>query len=75
MSSGSKGVFAYQLLLGIDVDVTQNIVVGLGYKYISAQKVSYDATITSPLGPGSIPSSIDAEYNSHNLVLSVSYLF
>jgi opacity protein-like surface antigen len=75
-SSGSKGVFAYQFLVGIDFDIASNWFVGLGYKYFAASKASYDVTITSPLFPGvSVPGSVDAEYKSNIITFSVGYLF
>ena len=75
-SSGSKGVFAYQFLVGIDFDITSNWFVGLGYKYFAANKASYDVTITSPFVPGqSAPGSVDAEYKSNIITFSVGYLF
>jgi len=74
MSSGSKGVFAYQFLLGVDCDIADNFVLGLQYKYLATAKASYDGTVTSPF-VASFPASVDAEYKAHNLVLSLSYLF
>jgi len=74
-SSGSKGVFAYQFLAGIDFDITSNWFVGLGYKYFAASKASYDASITSSLYSGTHPGSIDAEYKSSIITFSVGYLF
>jgi opacity protein-like surface antigen len=74
-SSGSQGVFAYQILLGVDYDFTKNWFAGLGYKYFHANKVSYDNSITSPIVPGSSPGSVDALYKSHNIVVTLGYKF
>ena len=75
-ASGSKGVFAYQILAGIDFDITKNFFVGVGYKYIAASKAQFDTTITTPLASGlSHPGSIETEYKSHNIVLTLGYLF
>jgi opacity protein-like surface antigen len=74
-SSGSQGVFAYQFLLGADFDITKNWFVGLGYKYFHTNKVSYDNSITSPTVPGSSPGTVDAVYNSHNIVATLGYKF
>jgi opacity protein-like surface antigen len=73
-SSGSKGVFAYQFLVGIDFDVIKNINIGLGYKLITVQKVSYDSTWNNEQGrTGNL--SNEAEWTGQNIVLSLSYLF
>jgi opacity protein-like surface antigen len=75
-TGGSKWVFAYQLLAGIDFDITKNVFMGVGYKYLAASKAQFDTTITSPLAPGlRHPGSIETEYKSHNVVLTVGFLF
>ncbi len=75
-SDGSKTVFAYQLLAGVDFDITRNWFVGLGYKYFAANKVSYKVITVSPTDPGEgHPGSVDAEYKSSIITLSVGYLF
>lgn len=75
-SSGSKGVFAYQVLAGCDFNITKNVFLGIGYKYLAASKAKFDTTITSPLVPGvSEPGSIEVEYKSSNLTLTIGYLF
>ena len=73
-SSGSKMVLAYQFLLGIDIDVTKNVIVGLGYKLMTAEKVTYDTGWANTRG-GSGTCTVEADWTSHNAVLSVSYLF
>jgi opacity protein-like surface antigen len=72
ISHGSKGVFAYQVLAGMDIDITKNIFVGINYKYIAPQKISYDSNIS--MG-GSAPGSMEVDYKSHNITLSVCYMF
>jgi opacity protein-like surface antigen len=72
ISHGSKGVFAYQVLAGMDIDITKNIFVGINYKYIAPQKISYDSNIS--MG-GSAPGSMEVDYKSHNITLSVCYVF
>lgn len=67
---GSTGVFAYQAMAGIDVDITKNIVLGLGYKYLVPQKIKYDSNIS-----GVVPVTAEMDYRSHNITLSVCYLF
>lgn len=75
-SDGSKAVFAYQLLAGVDFDITSNWFVGLGYKYFAANKVSYNVLTVSPNDPGdNHPGSVDAEYKSSIITLTVGYLF
>jgi opacity protein-like surface antigen len=72
LSAGSDGVFAYQVMAGIDIDITKNFFLGMGYKYISPQKISYD-TILTAVGP--IMSTMKLDYSSHNFVLNIGYLF
>jgi opacity protein-like surface antigen len=74
-SSGSDSVFAYQFLAGLNVDITKNWFTGLGYKYFHAGKASYDMSITSPFATGRDAGSIDADYTSHNIVVTIGYLF
>ena len=74
-SSGSDSVFAYQFLAGLDFDITKNWFAGLGYKFFHADKASYDMSITSPFATGSDAGSIDVDYTSHNIVVTVGYLF
>lgn len=71
LSAGSDGVFAYQVMAGIDIDITKNFFLGMGYKYISPQKISYDTVFTPP--GVSMPLKLD--YSSHNFVLNIGYLF
>ena len=75
ISSVSTGVFAYQLLTGIDFDITNNWFISLGYKYFAASKASYNTSATSPSVPGSKSASLDAEYKSSAITFSVGYLF
>jgi opacity protein-like surface antigen len=67
---GSTGVFTYQAMAGIDIDITKNIVLGLGYKYLVPQKIKYDSNIL-----GVVPVTAEMDYSSHNITLSVCYLF
>ncbi|MDD5169551.1 MAG: outer membrane beta-barrel protein [Syntrophales bacterium] len=71
---GSQGVFAYQFLAGLDFDITKNWIVGLGYKYLITNTISYTASGTDANGnPAS--AGIDAQFRSHNVTLTVGYLF
>jgi opacity protein-like surface antigen len=70
-NGGSKGVFAYQGIAGIDFDITKNIIVGLAYKYIGLQKITYDTIVLD----GPEPSVAELNYRSHNITLSLSYMF
>jgi opacity protein-like surface antigen len=75
-TNGSQGVFAYQILTGVDFDITSNWFVGLGYKYFAANKVSYDVLTISPDDPGeNHPGKVDVEYKTSIITLSVGYLF
>lgn len=70
-SGGSKGVFAYQGIAGMDFDITKNIIIGVSYKYIGLQKITYDSIIL----PGPEAVVADLNYSSHNITLSLSYMF
>ncbi len=73
-SGGSAGVLAYQVMLGMDFDVYKDISVGIGYKYIAtAQKVSYESTLLTIDPPRK--GTMEVDYGSHNLLLSVAYMF
>jgi opacity protein-like surface antigen len=74
MSGGSKSVFAYQGMTGIDVDITKNIIVGLAYKYIALQKISYNSNLYSSVD-GYSATIAETNYRSHNITLSLSYMF
>ncbi|MGD0021846.1 MAG: hypothetical protein ABSC54_06030 [Smithellaceae bacterium] len=72
IGGGSQGVFAYQLMAGIDADLTKNIIVNVAYKYIAPQKVSYDTTFeNSP--PGFLGQDVTFKFQA--ITLGVSYLF
>ncbi|MFO7568436.1 MAG: outer membrane beta-barrel protein, partial [Smithellaceae bacterium] len=43
LESGSKMVGAYQLMAGVDIDVTKNFIIGIGYKYLNPMKAAYEA--------------------------------
>ncbi|HDQ03510.1 MAG TPA: porin family protein [Deltaproteobacteria bacterium] len=68
---GSDTVFAYQLMAGLDFDITENIILGAGYKYLVADKVQYDSFSAEMWGRG----SMQADYKGHNIMLSLSYMF
>ena len=70
-AGATKGVAAYQFLAGIDFDVTKNIIVGLGYKFVATDTISY----TSTDSVHNNAATFDVEYKAHNFVLSVSYMF
>jgi opacity protein-like surface antigen len=70
---GSKGVFAYQVLAGVDIDITKNIFVGVNYKYIAPQKISYDSNLSMFGTP--VPGNMEVDYKSHNITVSVCYMF
>jgi opacity protein-like surface antigen len=67
----SKGVFASQLMTGVDIDITKNFVIGLGYKYIAPGDVSVNTYLNSD------GDAVDAKmrYSSHNFTLSFCFLF
>jgi opacity protein-like surface antigen len=70
VGGGSQGVFAYQLMAGLDIDVTKNFIIGIGYKYIDPMKISYDTIYN-----GVIPVNVEMDYSSHNFTLSFIFMF
>jgi opacity protein-like surface antigen len=74
-SSGSDNVFAYQILGGVNYDITKNWFAGLEYKFFHPSKATYDMSITSPFAAGSNSGTIDVDYTSHNIVVILGYQF
>jgi opacity protein-like surface antigen len=74
IGGGSEYVFAYQLMAGFDVDVTKNIVVGVGYKFIAPQKLSYDSNIDGSAPAGYFTQDI-SNLKFQAITMGVSYLF
>ncbi|OGP66367.1 MAG: hypothetical protein A2W27_01155 [Deltaproteobacteria bacterium RBG_16_44_11] len=68
-TGGSAGVFAYQGMIGMDFDITKNIIMGLSYKYLATSKFNYDNSFNY------MPATTSMNYGAHNILLSVSYLF
>ena len=75
IQGGSQAVFAYQILAGLDFDITKNWILGLGYKYLVTSPVSYNTIATSANGAQSVSAAIDTKFTSHNITLSIGYLF
>ena len=75
-ASGSKGVFAYQFMAGFDFELTDNIFMGVGYKYFIARKAQFDTRLTSPLVPGvSDPGTVEVEYKAHVVAFTIGFMF
>jgi opacity protein-like surface antigen len=73
---GNKWVFAYQIVAGIDFDITKNFFIGLGYKYFAANKAQFDTTVISPLAAGvAYPGTVEMGFRSHNFIMTVGFLF
>jgi opacity protein-like surface antigen len=80
LSGDVDNVFAYQFLAGLNFDITKNWFLGLGYKYFHPDRVSYGTSVngtsvTSPLTTGRDQGFTDADYQSHNIVVTIGYLF
>jgi len=73
LGGGNQNVFVYQVMAGFDVDVTKNIIVSVGYKYIEPQKISYDSNIDGAAPPGIYHE--DLKLKLHTIILGVAYLF
>ena len=75
-ASGSKGVFAYQFMCGLDFEITDHIYMGFGYKYFIANKAQFDTRLTSPLAPGlSDPGTVEVDYKAHVIAFTVGFMF
>lgn len=75
IQGGGQGVFAYQVLVGVDYDINKNWMVGLGYKYLATNPVSFNTTATSANGNQSVSADVNAKFSAHNILLTVGYLF
>ena len=62
----SDTVFAYQLGVGVGFDVAPNITVSLDYRYFATQDPELDAAGGT---------TVDGEYQTHNIGLSARYRF
>ena len=63
MAGGTSSQFAYQLLAGLDYDITKNWGVGIGYKYVQV-KPSFGGDLNA-----------DIDYKAHVVTLGVNYSF
>ena len=63
MAGETSSQFAYQLLAGLDYDITKNWGVGIGYKYVQI-KPSFGGAINA-----------DVDYKAHVVTLGVNYSF
>ena len=59
-------VFAYQGSTGISFAASPNVVLSLGYQYL---------TTADPSFGGAGPAGVDAEYETHNVVVGARFLF
>jgi len=87
--NGSKGKFAWQLLAGVYMPVSENIDVGLKYRYFRAGGVNGSRSVafaagTGPCGTVAAPFTCSggteffdtsSKFNSHSLLLSLVYNF
>ena len=72
ITGGSDTVFAYQVMAGLDFDITKNIIIGMSYKYLVLDKISFDHDYYWGWGPGG---KAEMDYKAHNIMLSLSYMF
>ncbi|MBN1474696.1 MAG: porin family protein [Syntrophaceae bacterium] len=72
ITGGSDTVFAYQVMAGLDFDITQNIIIGMSYKYFVLDKISFDNNV---IGLWDGPGRPELDYKAHNIMLSLSYMF
>ena len=85
--NGSKGKFAWQLLAGVYYPVSDNIDIGLNYRYFRAGTVSgtHDFVFApgtgtcagglNPCSGGTVLFDTDSRFSSHSLLLSLVYNF
>ena len=68
IAPGNSGnAFCYQLLAGLDFDITQNLGIGIGYKYF-ATKPTIGSTNSNTI-------YADADYKAHIVTLGLTYTF
>lgn len=67
----SKGVFAGQVMTGLDIDITKNFIIGLRYNYLVPAEVPVDDYLN--LGGDTV--SAKMLYSSHNFSLNACFLF
>ena len=61
--------FAYQAMAGLSLEITPQLDAGLEYRYFATTQPSFsDAT-------GGNPVTVDPEYNTHNILLTLTYQF
>ena len=82
---GKKGKFAWQLLAGIEKPVTNNIDVGLKYRYFRTGKLNFDDEFAfnpgtgtcgaAPCSGGTAFLNSHDHYSSHSVLASLTYNF
>lgn len=66
---GSKSVFAYQGIAGVAVDLAENLVLDLSYRFFGTKKVAYSATLNGS------PAAIDIGYHTHTFMAGLRWNF
>ncbi|MFO7570577.1 MAG: outer membrane beta-barrel protein [Smithellaceae bacterium] len=69
ISGADKTRPAYQFLIGVDFDITRNLILGVGYKFLFIPRIEYDGTV------GNVPTRNTIDYNAHNLVANIYFTF
>jgi opacity protein-like surface antigen len=69
------GAFAYQFFIGLDYDINKNWYVGLNYKYLITQSVSYTVTGTDTVTGTPQSGTFETQFSSHLVMLTIGYQF
>jgi opacity protein-like surface antigen len=69
-ATNSSNVFAYQGIVGLGYDVSENVRLNLDYKYLRTASGSY--TLTTPAG---VSGSYRRKYSAHRISLGATYFF
>ncbi|MEO1242933.1 MAG: OmpA family protein [Pseudomonadota bacterium] len=66
---GSKSLFAYQGILGVAVDLAEQLALDVSYRYFATQKGNYTGTLNGA------PANFDIAYNTHSLFAGLRWNF
>lgn len=72
VSNDSDTVFAWNLMAGIAYAVSDNAEITLGYRYLGSQDVSLDVSVPAL---GGATGSMDAEFDTHEVLIGLRYTF
>jgi opacity protein-like surface antigen len=74
IEGASKMNFAYQLCLGVSIQMTNRILLDVGYHFLKAGDYESEELLIFPDG-NSIPGKDLGKFGSHEIILSLQYVF